>query len=344
MAAPLSIQDVLGTSDELEGPGALGDPPRIDAGAPAVPAADPAAAAPAPAAEKPGPGPAPVPAEPAGDTPEDVETAADMQRRMRAMALANLAQQRKIDDLTRFAAPPPAAAAPPAPAAVEDKPPPIADRLTELNETITSLDRKLDNPGAGDDTAEIRRDLRKAERAYTQLQTQQVLEANKPVEQKPVDTAALVQEATTAAQLQIEYRNTLQDTVKAYPVLNEESDLFDPTRIDGVVEVYNPLVKGGWTPSRALMFAAKSVLGDPPAATALEAATAATAAPTTKEKAVERNVAAEQAQPPNLALVGGSNKPTDAGKFDFEAMSIDQVMQLSDQEMENYEQYLARHE
>jgi hypothetical protein len=228
--------------------------------------------------------------------------------------------------------------------------------LSHLDTRINQLDAGLTRTEAEDPTkaAPLRAQLRQLERYYNDYTTQLRMEAARgPDPQELISTA--VRETEHRNQFQ-QVRSTVTNE---YPMLDTNSDYFNAQLRDQVHRYYNPMIKEGQDPSQALIEAATLVmrangvmsvseynryLAHQEAAQAQ--ASAALPQPTAGERkteAVQRNVDAAAATPPNMAGLGqpntGSKSPVD--KYDWNTMSIEEVMRISDDELERIEGALA---
>lgn len=241
--------------------------------------------------------------------------------------------------------------------APEEQPPDPAVIIAQLDQRIAQVDAalskaELEDPGAA---PELRKHLRTLERYYNNYVTQAQLMSAEAAREDPRQAVEQALEATT---VQNQFASVREEVINEFPILDPKSKYFDSDLRDEVHAVYNPMIAAGMNPAEALARTVNLVTaarGIPPLSRILDMQAKEAAqktAPPAKEKAaerkkeaVERNVAAAAATPPNLASVGQSNTGKGAlDKYDFATMSINEMMRIPDAELEKIEDILAMYE
>lgn len=222
-----------------------------------------------------------------------------------------------------------------------------------VDRRIAQVDAALAQAEAEDPAAvpALRKQLRNLERMANDYRTQVFIQAN-----KGGDPQVLVQQALLEADQRARFDMALNYVTSQYPILDPNSDYYDEKFAGQVQRVYTPMSKEGEDPAEALLesvslvTAARGVLSiaqlqELQAQEEAKKAEEAKKVPPKKEgaaqrktDAVKRNVAAAQAQPPNIANLGSPNSNTKLlDKYDLSTMPINEFLRLSDEEMDRLE-------
>jgi hypothetical protein len=259
--------------------------------------------------------------------------------------------------------------APPAPSE-----PPPEQVYAYLNDKIGAIENKLTEASQSDPAATpaIMRELFAAQRQLLMYDTRQQLSTL----QVP-DPEAITERAVTATQQRMEFDAQRAAIMQEFPQLALGAQR-DEEFHAAVMEIYGPLYKSGTDPTDALTKAvtlvaaargvrsASQLAAEQAQAKAAEAAEAerkaaeaklaeveaelkkskAATPADRKADAVQRNLAAAAATPPNLGEVvtGVSNDGKGiADKYDFESMSIEEFMRIPQSDVDKFEDVLRRH-
>lgn len=276
-----------------------------------------------------------------------------LQEQLNEVSAASLSDRRKMLDMERALE----KASKEEAKAPEEQPPDPSVIIAQLDQRIAQVDAalskaELEDPGAA---PELRKHLRTLERYYNNYVTQSQLMSAEAAREDPRQAVEQALEATT---VQNQFASVREEVINEFPILDPQSKYFDPGLRDEVHAVYNPMIAAGVNPAEALARTVNLVTaarGIPPLSRILEMQAkeaAAKAPPAAKEKAadrkkeaIERNVAAAAATPPNLANMGQSNTGKGAlDRYDFATMSINEMMRIPDAELEKIEDILAMYE
>jgi hypothetical protein len=272
-----------------------------------------------------------------------------LQEQLNAVSAASLDDRRKMIEMERYLE----QASQAAQQQPEERQPDPAVILSQLDQRIAQVDAalsraELEDPGAA---PELRRHLRTLERYYTNYLTQAQLSS---VEAAREDPRQAVEQALEATTVQHQFTSVREEVINEFPILDPKSKYFDADLRDEVHAVYNPMIASGMNPAEALARTVNLVTaarGIPPLSRILEmqgqqdaqkaAPPAKGKAAARKKEAVERNVAAAEATPPNLASMGQSNTAKGMlDKYQFSDLSITEMMRIPDAELERIEEAL----
>ena len=225
-----------------------------------------------------------------------------------------------------------------------------------LDQKIAQTDAALSQAELEDPSAApaLRQQLRQLERYYNNFVANQTLQQI----QVP-DPEAVVQRAVQETNTVNRFTSVKDNIINEFPVLDAKSEYFNADLRDQIHEIYNPMLAKGADPTEALIKAtllvtkANGVLPMSELIKQHQAAEAAKQAEAEKTKAaletnkrkteqVQKNVAAAQATPPNIASAGVSGESHGVlDKYDFSKMSLAEFSKIPDSELEVIESTLA---
>jgi hypothetical protein len=172
---------------------------------------------------------------------------------------------------------------------------------------------------------------------------------------KGPDPQEVIQQAVKETNTVNRFNSVKQSIVSEFPILDVNSEFFNPQLRDQIHKIYNPMLAQGADPTEALIEATSLVVkahGVLPLSEIIrqkEQELAEQGKKLTKEEAatkrkleqVEKNIKAAQDTPPNMATTG---KTTDSSgvleKYDFQKMSLKEFDKIPDSELEMIENTL----
>jgi hypothetical protein len=271
-----------------------------------------------------------------------------LKNRLETLSSGSKVQQARLDDLSARLQEMSKPAAPAAPQG-----PTHEQVVAAFDQRIAETEAALDEADGVDlqKARDLRRSLRQLERQYNQYNSEYRLSLL-----KTPDPQELVAESAKETRQQLKYEETRAKLLAEYPMLDGDSDAPDIGMIEEVYEVYQPMIRGGAEPGKALERAVKAAAlsrGIKPLSAATPAAAAAEPAKPEATKpgtprgkaAIDRNLEAAKDTPPNLGTAGESGKPGGIlGKYNFGSMGIEEFMRLDSKEHAAIEEALRRYE
>lgn len=272
-----------------------------------------------------------------------------LQQQLNELSISALADRRRLESIEQNILQPrqpepepePAGPSPEQIAALLDQ------RIAQTDAALTKAE--LEDPSAA---PALRQQLRQLERYYTNFTAQQAL-------QQVPDPEAVVQRAVQETNTVNRFTSVKDNIINEFPVLDAKSEYFNAELRDQIHEIYNPMLAKGADPTEALIKAtmlvtkANGVLPMSELVRRHQEAEAAKQAEAEKTKAeletnkrkteqVQKNIAAAQATPPNIAQAGVSGESHGVlEKYDFGKMSLAEFNKIPDSELEVIESTLA---
>lgn len=188
----------------------------------------------------------------------------------------------------------------------------------EAETKLSELDQAIEDARADGDTRKVAQ-LRAEQRHLERL----MITASVQPAQKTVDERQIIQKATESLRLEA----MVEQLEKQYPMLEEGNEAFDNDLSDEVMSLYDTLLRR-MPPAQAMERAVLYV-------TSAHGIDPETVKPAKRTTNVARNVAAAQAQPPDLKGVGYDGAKAGVQKtVDVMHMSQDDFERLSEKEIE----------
>lgn len=304
-----------------------------------------------PAAANP-PADPPPPANPAPNPGYDLEKRLSeisaerdaLRQRLESLSAGSRGQQSRIDELEKSIK---------GLAEANKKPagPTAEEVIGALNDAIAETEAALEEAEAMEPAkaAPLRRKLRGLERQYTQVVTEHRLSL-----MKAPDPDELVTQTAEQARAHLAYEAAKAKILADYPQLDGDGEAPDIKFIEQVYDVYQPMIRGGADPAKSLeksvkmvakMLDIEPVAAKTPAEPKEPAADKPDTKQTRKQSAIDRNIEAANAQPPDISKAGQSaeNKPL-LEKYKFGQMSIEDFMRIPDEEQAKIEEAMLRYE
>lgn len=232
---------------------------------------------------------------------------------------------------------------------VEQKGPSPEQVAAMMEQRIAELENQLVQAEANNadskTLAQMRKSLRDLERQYNQYIIANTIAQVAPDPQKVIDYAA--NEALTRQRFEM----VKQQFMREYPILDPNSEFFNPQVRDQVHKFYNPLIAQGINPVDALIEATTTVLRSyniKPVSELLEelrkekmSRNLLTNTDVRKAEQLKKNIAAAQSSPPDLTSVGRSSDAAGIiSKYDFSKMSLREFEKIPQSELEEIERAL----
>ena len=290
------------------------------------------------------------PAESADNTTQLLEELrqerARLQQQLTELSMSALADKRRLENIEQHLSQPKQEAPPEPQGPTPEQIASLLDRrISEVDAALTQAE--MEDPAS---VPQLRQQLRQLERYYTNfMATQTVAQVKGPDPQEVIQKA--VQETNTVNR----FNAVKQNIIAEFPILDSNSEFFNPQLRDQIHKIYNPMLANGADPTEALIEATSLVIkahGVLPLSEIIrqkemelaeqhKAKTKEEASTKRKIEQVEKNIKAAQDTPPNMSTTG---KSTDAAgvldKYDFKNMSLREFNKLSDTELEMIENTL----
>lgn len=272
---------------------------------------------------------------------------ARLQQQLTELSMSALADKRRLEAIEQHLAQPRQSETPPEPqgptpeqiAALLDR------RISEVDAALTRAE--MEDPSV---VPQLRQQLRQLERYYTNFVANQTI-----AQTKGPDPQEVIQKAVQETNTINRFNAVKQSIIQEFPILDAQSEFFNPQLRDQIHKIYNPMLANGADPTEALIEATSLVVrahGVLPLSEIIrqkEQELAEQGKKLSKEEAatkrklaqVEKNIKAAQDAPPNIASVG---RTTDSSgvldKYDFGKMGLKEFEKLSDSELEMIENTL----
>ncbi len=263
-------------------------------------------------------------------------------KRLNTLSVTSAAQQKKLDSLAK---------------AIEAKEQQVEQGPTyeQIDQSfaarIQELENAIEDAEVKDPTkvAALARELRQVERQYNSFQIEARAEML-----KPPATEDLVGRSVAETKAALAFEQTRLKILEDFPELDASGQNANEVAIQEVYEYYQPLIKGGMDPAKALIKAVKVVTTEYNMLPMSRRTPPKTEEPTPppelqkkeerKPEAVKRNVEAAKSIPPDLTNAGSSDTGKSiVDKFDFGKMSIDEFMRIPDGDLAKIEEALLRY-